>query len=323
MKRKTFGLLLSCEAVLCIMVCFWGDALPNMYSAIVIFPFSAIGFGLRNLSLSGNVGNILAIMLYVALCLSPIIALLLLGKKRKLRYEDGLLVLLSVLLFAVIYSMINPLPVVNMLLASTTYSVLLGYVIIRLVRLFFAADTVKLQKYLIRLLQLLNVFFVAMIFGFAFRALLDSYQSLSTNTILGNDSFLLPQYSHIENISLPINYLFLTLQYIINILPYMLDMLIVFAGLALLKEFHTDHYSKDIVIAAKRLSRLCGVSLAIIVLSNMIFNLLQVVFSKSLVAINTAIEVPIPSIIFVLIALLLAQYIKENKLLKEDNEMFI
>ena len=51
--------------------------------------------------------------------------------------------------------------------------------------------------------------------------------------------------------------------------------------------------------------------------------LLQFAFMKTLLVVNGSVQIPILSMAFVLAALLLAQYIKENKQLKDDNDMFI
>lgn len=42
-----------------------------MFETIITFPFVQLASGLRHLSLSGNTGNIIAIILYAAFCLLP------------------------------------------------------------------------------------------------------------------------------------------------------------------------------------------------------------------------------------------------------------
>ncbi len=322
MKRKTFCILLGCEAVLCMLLYIVRDSLPGIFTTIIAFPFEQIGMVLRKLSLSGSIGNILSIVAYLAISLVPMFALLIFNKRRKLQLEDSLLVVLSAILFLVIYLMINPgrigdimgsaggLVVVKALLGGIVYSVLFGYLILRILRFFFVADANRLQKYLTVLLYVLNILFIYLIFGAGFGNLLNSIDALR----VGNTG---------AEQSLGMSYVFLVLQYIVNALPIVLNVLVVFAGVNLLNELASDRYSETTVVTAITLSRLCGLALIITVISNIGFNLLQLVFVKGLRVVNGIVQIPLLSIAFVLAALLLAQYIRDNKQLKDDNDMFI
>ena len=329
MKRKVIHALLGWEAALCLVVIFArstllrgyaiGEMIPRTFSMLMAFPFQQLGLGLRTLSLSGKNGNLLALVIYAAFCLTPLVALFLARRKRRLYPEDALLAILSVILFIVLYFAINPglLPhgVAAMdsgtaLLGSVAYSVLTGYIVLRALRSFFAArSSHRLQEYLAILLYILNALFVFMVFGAYFSNLLDSWEALrAANT---------------DGLGLGTSYLFLVLQYLVNALPYALNILVVFAVLDLLQEQATDSYSEGAVMAAEKLSRFCGLALVAGVVSNLAFNLLQLLFLKNLRVINSVVQVPLFSIIFVLATLLLAQYIKDSKQIKEDNSMFI
>lgn len=322
MKHKKLCVFLACEAVLCILLHSAREILPRAFTAVMAFPFEQIGLGLRALSLSGDTGNIISIVLYTTLCLIPVGILYSLKRVRRLYPEDALLAVLSIVLFAVVYMMINPgllgpyfgdatgQSVTKAVLGGMVYSVLIGYAVLRILRLFFHADTGRLQKYLEILLCALNALFVYLAFGAYFSSLMDSFDALrSGNT--GNEQ------------SLGMSYLFLVLQYVVNALPYILNVLVVFAALELLDELSADRYSEAAVNASEKLSRLCGMALAVIVISNIGFNLLQLVFIKMLAVMNGSVQIPLISVAFTLAVLLLAQYIKENKQLKDDNDMFI
>jgi len=322
MKRKKFCVFLGFEAVICILLQFVDDILPGVFTAAMVFPFEQIGLGLRILSLSGDMGNILSIVLYSFICLMPVAVLLLIKRKRRMYPEDTLLAILSMVLFAVVYLMVNPglinpyfdnnmiRSVGKAALGGIVYSVIVGYVILRILRRFFHADVAGLQKYLSMLLYVLNVLFICLAFGVCFGSLLNSFDALrSGNT--GNEH------------NLGISYLFLILQYVVEALPYILDVLVVFAALNLLDELKVDRYSQETVVAAGKLSRLCGTALAITVISNLVYNILQLAFIRTLFTIKGSVKIPLPSIIFVLAALILAQYIREDKQLKDDNDMFI
>ncbi|ABX42227.1 hypothetical protein [Lachnoclostridium phytofermentans] len=322
MKRKTFCIFLVCEAVFCLFLYLTRVSLPETFTVLLAFPFEQIGIVLRKLSLSGGIGNALSIIMYVAISFVPLFVLFIFKKRRRLYLEDSLLVVLSAVLFPVIYLMINPgmlgtnlfgvneQIVSKALLGGVAYSVLLGYIILRILRIFFSADTNSLQKYIAALLCVLNVLFVYLAFGAYFGSLLDSFEALR----VGNTG---------SEHSLGMSYVFLVIQYIVNALPNVLNVLVVFAVLKLLNEFASDRYSEATVVAANILSRLCGLALTITVILGIGFNLLQLVFLKGLRVVNGTVQIPLLSIAFVLAALLLAQFIRENKQLKDDNDLFI
>lgn len=322
MKRNIIIGILMVEAVVCIMIYTLQASFTGVFSAVMAFPFEQIGLELRALSLSGALGNIIAIVVYFAISLLPASALLVLRSKRKLFTEDGLLGLLSIVLITVLYLMINP-GIIGRLtsglieqsfgkavLGSMVYSILCGYFVLRILRLFYAGGTDKLIRYMSVMLNLLNVIFVYLAFGASFNKLQGSIAALRAGNV-GNE--------HVLGAS----YIFLVLQFIIDALPYILDVFIVLTALQLLKEMQTDRYSTKTLTKAEHMSRLCAVFLTTIVLSNIGFNLLQFLFVKSLMVVNSTVQIPVFSITFVLAALLLTRFVAENKQLKDDNDMFI
>lgn len=322
MKRKKFYIFLFCEAALCILLYLAREVLPQVFTTLIAFPFEQIGALLRMLSLSGVTGNVISIVLYLAISLMPAFVLLFLRRKRRLHAEDTLLAILSAVLLVVIYLMVNPgllsthlgnydgQNIGKALLGGIAYSILIGYILLRILRQIFAADTYRLQKYLIVLLYIVNILLVYLVFGGQFGILLDSFDSLRAGNT-GNEH------------NLGMTYIFLVLQYLVNILPYILVILVVFQGQDLINELSIDRYSEATVTAAEKLSHKCGLALIITVISNIGFNLLQLVFFKKLLVMNGSVQIPLLSITFVLAAFLLAQYIRENKRLKDDNDMFI
>lgn len=322
MKHKSFYIILGCEAIICIMLQLAREALPQFFSTVIAFPFEQIGILLRILSLSGSTGNFISIVIYTSLCLIPVLVFFLLKKKRSLYPEDALLAVFSAVLFAVLYFMINPgllgeyfgtgigHSAGKALLGGIAYSVLTGYILIRVLRLFFSADTNSLQKYLMILLYIVNIFIVLFVFAVQFSNLLDSFEQLRAGNT-GNEH------------RLAISYVFLVFKYIVDAMPNFLIIPVVFSGQNLLHELSADRYSEQTVFCAEKLSRKCGLALVITALSNVGYNLLQLVFINKLSVANSTVRIPVFSIVFLLAALLFAQYIKENKQLKEDNDMII
>ena len=322
MKYRVLIGVLCIIAVVCVLFCILQASLISIFSVAIAFPFEQIGMGLRVLSLSSAAGNVAAFVIYIAVSLLPAAALLVLRKRRKLYAEDGLLGLLCGVIFMVLYYMINPgligtlasesvsLSVGKAVMGGMVYSVLIGYIILRMVRLFSGGGTEKLFRYMSVMLCLLNVLFVFLIFGAFFKGLLDSIAALQAGNV-GNEHLL------------GATYVFLVLQYLVNVLPHIFSILIAFAALRLLGELQTDRYSAETVAAAERIPRLCIAALVATVLANIGFNLLQLLFAKSLLVVNESVQVPLFSIAFVLAALLLTRLVTENKQLKDDNDLFV
>ena len=322
MKSKIIIGILVIEAVVCILLYLARVSFAGVFSSAMAFPFEQIGLGLRALSLSGGVGNALAVSFYFAICLLPAGILIFFSRKRKFDIEDWLIGLLCVMLFVVLYLMINPGLILSLMGMSTTglaekaimgitvYSLLCCYLVIRILRSFTAGNIQKLEGYMIAMLNFFNFIFVYLAFGAYFGDLLDSISSLRAGNA-GNEHLLGTSYA------------FLFLQFIVNALPYVLNVFVIFAALRLVSEMQIDRYSAETVAAVLRMSRLCTAVLAVTVLSNAGFNLLQLFFAKSLRVINSTVQIPVLSILFVLASLLLTRFVAENKQLKDENNQFI
>ena len=84
-----------------------------------------------------------------------------------------------------------------------------------------------------------------------------------------------------------------------------------------------DKHSEGTVNAAGRLSRISLVTLGITIISSIIVNILKLLVASGINHVKTTVSIPVEQIIFLMVALLIARYIGENKKLKEDNDMFI
>lgn len=322
MKRKLFYILLACEAALCIIFCFVKLSWPTLFSSIMAFPFEQIAHVLRILSLSSPTGNVIAFLIYFIISLIPLMLLLIFSKKRKLKPEDILLIILTGILFGTLYYMINPGTLTTMMgnalsasilkafLGVIIYSVIAGYILLRILRTFSNSDKHSLYKYLKILLIILNVIFVFVIFGTLFNNMISSFNSCTVSNTAPEQSLWL-------------NYVFISLNCIISALPYIFNVFIVFKVMNLLAEFNEDNYSDKSSALADNLSRWCIKTLSITVVSNIIFNTLQLILIKKLLVIESMVQIPIFSIVFVLATLLMAKYINENRKLKSDNDLFI
>ena len=310
--------LLSALAVACIVLVLSPVALSGVLLFLMAFPFAQIGHGLRALSLPGGAGNVIAIVLYVAVCLLPMFPLVLMRKKNA---EDALLMLISIVMLVVMYYMINPgiarmaavaVPLEQAVLGGVVYSLLIAYGTIRVLRLFGAATATAggLGRYIGIMLHVLNIIFVFVAFGLVFDQMLSAFAALRAgNTAPGQQ--------------LGATYVFLALKHITRALPYVLNVWVVFAVQRLLAALRADPYSQETLSAANDVSRVCAVALTATVLAAAGFHLLQLVFMSTLYVANSNINFPVTSMLFVLGALLLTRYIAESKQLKDENDQFV
>lgn len=324
MKQRLFYGILTAEAIACLILYGAADRGMAIFSTLMAFPFEALGYGLRRLSLAGSMGNVIALILYVGICLIPAVWLLRCLIKDRFYPEDLLLGILSILLFGVIYLMINPVFIGQILgvavgssetfgkafLGGMVYSVLIGYGVLKALRLFFGAERKKLQLYLHAVLDLLNMLLIYAAFGSCYESFLasvDRVKEANTGTQQG----------------LGITCFFLFLQFLVNAMPYVLDIFIVLVFQRLLKCLQEEAYTEAAVEAAGKLSKICGAALMAVTVSNVGFNLLQLLIADRLRVINGTVQIPLLSIVLVMAALLAAQFVKDGKELKDDNDMFI
>lgn len=282
---------------------------------MITFPFVQIASGLRYLSLSSAVGNIVAIALYVVFCLIPMLFFVWRWVKHKLSYIDALLPITTILMFIAMYQLINPALLNNvvtkkLLTCITIYSVICTYLILKLIQLFQGKKLEKLCKYLTLLLWVVNI--------------LLTYYIVFTGTITFTQSIKELQSANSGNIGeLGPTYLFLFLGMIVEIIPLIATIAVVLFVIRFVKHFAINRYSEQTVISTNKLSCVCKISLVATALSTMVFNLLQYAFGSRLYQINSNINIPVFSIVFVLVVLVFSQIISEGKELKDDNDSII
>ena len=325
MKERHLFTLLSVEAAACVLFCILQHSLSGLFSTLIAFPFEQIGAGLRVLSLSGAVGNVIAIILYMLLGLIPAGIWGFLHWRKKSEPLDFMLLIISVLLFVTLYYMINPgllsigVPGTGKWsLGSTFYSVLLGYLLIRILLHYKNAGTEKLQKGLWFLLGTVNVVLVYGIFGQELGGLLQNLETVqkgNTGIELSDGFFTFSNLTH--------TYVFLFLHFAVRILPYVLDIIVVFLARRLLAAMKEDLYQEESIKLAEKLSHFCVWTLASTIGVDAVFNLLQLFFQSRLYQLEYVVSVPVFSLAFVLAVLLFARYIREMQRLKEDNDLFI
>jgi hypothetical protein len=314
MKRKVLYSLLSVEFVALLALMLLTVEFPNLFSSLLAFPFEQIGVGLRALSLTGQIGNGLALAIWVGLSMLPLIPAWQHRKDKTRVWENGSYYLLSGLLLFVLYGMANPtisysyfpeigdsfLPVMKAILGATVWSVVVMLVIFRLLQLFRSAETNQLLGYLRTLLYALCALFTGVI------AL--SYGGM---LVIG-----------LANMQRSMDGVMTIMHFLVSALPYVLDIAVTLSALTLLDALLSEDQS-SVATYADRLSSLCCMALGITAASVVALNILQLVLSRWLSDIAVSVDIPIMSIAFVLSVLLISRLITENMRLRNDNDLFI
>ncbi len=327
MRDKKICFLLLLEAVACILFCLLQVGYADIFSRAVAFPFEQIGFVLRLLSLSGTFGNAAAIAVYLMLGLAPLLAGGVLYVTGKGNRADLLLAGLSILLFFVLYYMINPgrlemaVPESGKWACGAVfYSAFFGYLVLRALGGSVSSDLKRLQKGLLRLLWLLAAVFVYAVFGSCLETLVSSMQTLQGAGQAVEYGITIAQGS---SLSISVSRSFLILQFFVDALPYLFNIRIVFLAVRVIRELAADRYSDGAVLAVAKLADFCVRALALSTIAGVAFHILQFAFARRLYQVHIEIVIPVTSVLFVFVVLLLVRYVQEDQKLKQEHDLII
>lgn len=299
---------------------------------LLMFPLEKLGEILRTLSLSGEIGNVIAILLYVGLCFTPMYLYLFLRKKKLFLTIDRSLIVISGALFVTLYLMINPFYFNGhdeggiLLLCGTFYSFVAGYVTLRVLYQYENANTK-------RLLGAMKVLLYGLIFLFFSAICVELLVTLPNNLEgLGSSYLYMGVLDLMEQIwggdsSDRMGMMILILRSFVNLLPYIFNLYICSCGIYALNAIRRDPYSDASVMLVGKIAKVSAKSLKLTILTSAGFNLLQLLCWNCLsglnISLNVEVTLPILSIAFVLAVMILAKYVGENQKLKRDNELFI
>ena len=315
MKLKNYYALLTAAAVCSVAFALFADS-SSLLISLLRFPFGPIGNGLRIMSLAAEAENILAWMIFVMLSAIPA-AVWLFMRKRSEAKCDILLPVLSPVLAVVLYNCINPFgsfltavagpEMLQAQYGAVVYVILVSWLVLRTVHAFRTADESVLYKASGIFLKLLGVLFVITAFGSCFGDLLNKIEAIrSANQNSG---------------SLTLTFVFLALHCITDALPPLLNTAAVIMALKLLNAFTED--SEHTAAYAEQLAKWCGTTLTVTAIVTTVFHVLQMLCLPHLRNLDVSVSLPVGSVTFLLVCLIAARIIEENKALKADNDLFI
>ena len=287
-------------------------------------PFELLGDGLRSLSLSSDVGNIAAIIIYCLLSLIPAVVYVILKNKKRIIEMDRFLFVLSGVLFFVIYYLINPTLFMadrfgSMTLIGLFYALLVGYLVLRVIAVWTKSDMIELQKGIRFLVCMLMLSLTIGILMECFEELPASIQALKESNTMASDPWMAFE-NNLPNLTFTIVFLFI--RCLVKIVPCILEILILGMILKLIKELGKDIYSEAVASQLGKIGNMCRNMVLTTVVLNMCFAVLQVIFRNMLYQINMDVTIPLVSIILVLAVMMVSKYMRESQKMKEELDMF-
>ncbi len=309
MKKEK--LLLLCSAVISCVLSF----VPGVYSGIwglLALPFTALGWVLRTMSLSGALGNGISIALYVLVCALP------LGFwwKSKRRTEDWLLVLLCGVMAVVLYYMVNPnlrhsmmqSEVGDGVYAASVWSALVTWGVLKL--LYSGEWSLERNVY-----RILRIFLLLC----AVSCLIDCFGTGTARLLgllkLNPESW--PGYHKGLTVA------FLALGYLVAAAEKGLSALVLYKGAKLLEALEEDPFGEGCVAAANAVSQAARNGLGIICLTGLTLNLAQLLLSPLLMNISVAVSFPVMGLAVCFAMLAVTKLLVRGKELKDDNDLFV
>lgn len=266
-------------------------------------PFEWIAVWLRKLSLSGNSGNCIAIILYIIICCLPAIAFLLLCLRKKKIRADYLLLVCSAALFIGIYLMINPglmtpyfrysIPMINLAISTTLWSIFICYIILRVLAIIRYANEINLAK-------IAQVFII----------LVMIISSEDGAVMLDNGSMRSFQSDRIPLL-------------LCDLVPSLLFIWVLIASFRLCRSLKDNHFTDQTIQDAGALSHLCVRVLCITAVLEVVRNILQLLMLPSLSDTTFTVSLPIIEILLTVTAFILAKKFETAHTLEEENEAFI
>lgn len=308
-KRKLF---LFCAAGTVLALCALFFVAGSVGEALCL-PMTIVAMGLRFLSLSGRVGNAVAIVLLVLCSLLP----LALKGRRKWERQDGILVITCPTLGLGLYHLINPglLPIAlgglagRLALCGCVYSLLLTWGILRLLKKTKTMDTGGFIDTLGHLLYLGMGLCLAGI-------ITELGETVSTMQKVheGNTN---------PYAQLGLTDTFLGLAFLVKGAEYLLDAWVMLLGARLLRQIKEEAYGDATLRSADRLCLWCRRALVAVLLINTALQILQLLFADRLYQIDFTFSVPVLSLFLVFGMLLLAKLLGDGRRLRDENDLFV
>lgn len=311
MKRERFWILGT--IALALVLAFVPGAGGSILGLLAL-PFTALGSVLRAMSLSGGIGNIAAIVIYLAVCALPLVFWWRSRRKR----EDWLLVLLSGVTALVLYYMINPglrgglfqNEAGDILYAGAFWSCLMTWGVLKLLNSGEALLTDNIYRALRSFLLICAGSCILSVFGVRLGWLIEKIR-LYADMDYGFGIVKLP------------TYIFLLMDYAASAVENGMTALVLLKSAKLLRELESDPFGADCVEAAGEVSRWCRQTLVVVSLMSLTRNIGLVLMSDMLLNVSMELQIPVFGMAVAFGVMALSKLLTQGKELKDETDLFI
>jgi len=315
-KITIFSILLSlCFIILSIFV---GKELSNQVIFIFEEPFQLIGYSIRKLSLLGGMGNIFAIFLYLVISLMPIFIFIYIFKKKKIVKIDYIFTpLFSLLLFFIMYYMINPNLLTELLPPVLALQVIEGN--LTALRIFRVGLVFTLDIFLI--IYLFVRFYVCqktsiykliqiILYMIAFSTVFNTFYIQLSNLLRNFSINPYDNFQSIMNFGFQLASTFIIVYLIVHFQK-------------LVRYLESNEIDSQLIDLSIKISNFAVVSVIVILSKLLISNLYNMVFSKQMQDIKFILSIPMLELMIVMVMLLITEYIKRTYIIHEENALTI
>ncbi|HIS97889.1 MAG TPA: hypothetical protein IAD42_07945 [Candidatus Scatomorpha pullistercoris] len=298
MTEKRFWRLIALAAALGLGVCAALAAWPGLIELPFKLPCGYFVDLLWDISKTGAVWRILAIILYVLVCLVPAGALFLISRRRRPWREDWLLALLSVVLLLLVGRALDRDRAVYSTFAQMgLLAVLVTWLALRLLRYFSVSD----DRRLVRLVRI-----VVVLIGMLFAAL----AGVSAFAILASlfERFTIPALAEGAG----------------SVASSCITVYGCLLGLRLVDSLgEGGELTDDTVDLARGFYRYSVRAASAILLISLAANLVKLVFVRVSSSTDVSVNFPVFQLLFCLAALIVSRFIAAHKELRDDNDLFV
>lgn len=315
MKRKTLILILILEAALIAGLVYLSRQYPAWFTSVWSIPMEQIAGGLKALSGTGAFGNGLALAVLAGIALIPVIFALRYPRGRETLAERITLAVMAPVVLIVLWNMIHPgnvrptegtgsdafLQVVRAALSLIIWSVVILFVVLRLIRLFRAGKREQLLRYFRILLAISCMAFTAELAV----TLMNAVPAPATDGSQSTQDIIAGIF-----------------RLAAGVVPPVFDIVILIRVMDLIRIAETEE-QEGLAETAKRVSGISCIALAVSTGLCALYHVVQLLLMPGLTDLNVTVDIPVVSIVFVVVILLFTRLLVENRQLREDNSLFI
>lgn len=252
------------------------------------------------------------------MCLIPVAIALCILIKKKAKWEELLLLILSALMFWGIYIFINPTKITSMggviigasvykiEIVTTILSVIVSYLVIKLVKAFEKMKESGLVKALKVICVVALMAIVVFVCYFGFSSLLENMQKAVDNNRYINNTYAI-----------------LILRFMVEQLPNVCMFIIISHLINLAGFVRKGFINQDVLANVDKLSAICKKSIVIILVSITLINIIQIAVSGHISLANYNVTIPVFEILGIVVLLIITKVIAESNKIKEVNDLFI